>query len=95
MQSVGSGVKTIGAREVIHGHTGKMFISVCNFIKKNADSGKVIKVNQIKNHISKATDVFLSSLKCIVKDCEHNERVGKELGTTHHKRTRRKTETYR
>jgi signal recognition particle GTPase len=45
----------------------------------------VINVNQIKNRVSEATGVSLSSLKRILKEYEHNKRVGKEFGTPHKK----------
>jgi signal recognition particle GTPase len=59
-------------------------------MKKEAESGKVINVNQIQNRVCEATGVSSSSLKRILKEYEHNKLVGKEFGTPHKKRPRRK-----
>jgi hypothetical protein len=50
----------------------------------------VINFNQIQNRVSEATGVSLSSLKRILKECEHNKRVGKEFSTPHKKSPKRK-----
>jgi hypothetical protein len=42
-----------------------MVINVYSFMKKEAESGKVINVNQIQSRVSEATGVSLSSLKRI------------------------------
>ncbi|KDR06849.1 hypothetical protein L798_03504 [Zootermopsis nevadensis] len=70
-----------------------MVISVYSFMKKEADSGNVINVNQIQNRVSEATGVSISTLKRILKEYEHNKRVGKEFSTPHKKRPRRKIKT--
>jgi signal recognition particle GTPase len=67
-----------------------MVIKVCSFMKNEAESGKVINVNQIQNRVYEATGVFLSSLKRILKEHKRNKRVGKEFSTPHKKRPRRK-----
>jgi signal recognition particle GTPase len=93
MQGEGRGVKKIGGHKVIYSQSREMVISVYSFMKKEAERGKVINVNQIQNHVSEATGVSLSSLKCILKEYEHNKRVRKEFGTPHKKRPRRKVKT--
>jgi hypothetical protein len=42
-----------------------MVIKVYSFMKKEAESGKVINFNQIQTRVSEATGVSLSSLKRI------------------------------
>jgi signal recognition particle GTPase len=81
MQGEGRGVKKIGKRKVIHSQSREMVINVYSFMKEEAESGKVINVNQIQNRVSEATGVSLSSLKRILKEYEHKKRVGKEFGT--------------
>jgi hypothetical protein len=93
MQGEGRGVKKIGGHKVSHSQSREMVINVYSFMKKEADSGKVINVNQIQNRFSEATCVSLSSLKRILTEYEHNKRVGKEFGTPHRKRPRRKIKT--
>jgi hypothetical protein len=79
MQGEGRGVKKIGGHKVIHSQSREMVFKVYSFMNKEAESVKVINVNQMQNHVSEATGVFVSSLKCILKEYEHNKRVGKEL----------------
>jgi signal recognition particle GTPase len=93
MQGKGRGVKNIGGCEVIHSQRREMVINVYSFMKKEAESGKVINVKQIQDRISEATGMSSSSLKRILKEYEHNKRVGKEFGTHHKKRPRRKIKT--
>jgi signal recognition particle GTPase len=83
MQGEGRGVKKMGGRKVIHSQSREMVINVFSFMKKEADSGKVININKIQNRVSEATGVSLSSLKHILKEYEHNKRVGKEFDTPH------------
>jgi signal recognition particle GTPase len=90
MQDEGRGVKKIGGRKVMHSQSREMVINVYSFMKKEDDSGKVININQIQNRVSEATGVSLSSLKRILKEYEYNKRVGKEFGTPHKKRPRKK-----
>jgi hypothetical protein len=61
------GVKKLGGYKAINNQSTEMVISVYSFMKKEADSGKVINVNQIQNCVYEATGVSLSSLKCILK----------------------------
>ncbi|KDR23864.1 hypothetical protein L798_12308 [Zootermopsis nevadensis] len=46
----------------------EMVISVYSFMKKEADSGNVINVNQIQNRVPEATGVSISTLKRILKE---------------------------
>jgi hypothetical protein len=57
MQGEGRGVKKIGGRKVIHSQSREMVINVYSFMNKEAESGKVINVNQIQNRVSEATGV--------------------------------------
>jgi signal recognition particle GTPase len=83
MQGEGRGVKKIGGRKVIHSQIGEMVIKVYSFMKKEANSGKMINVNKLQNRVSETTGVFLSRLNSILTECEHNKRVEKEFGTRH------------
>jgi hypothetical protein len=47
MQDEDRDVKNIGGRKVIHSQSREMVINVHSFMKKEAESGKVINVNQI------------------------------------------------
>jgi hypothetical protein len=57
MQEDGRGVKKIGGRKGIHSQSREMVINVYSFMNKEAESGKVINVNQIQNRVSEATGV--------------------------------------
>jgi hypothetical protein len=48
MQGEGRGVKKIGGHKVIHSQSREMVINVYSFMKKEAESGKVINVNKYK-----------------------------------------------
>jgi signal recognition particle GTPase len=50
-----------------------MVINVYSFMKEEAESSKVININQIQNRVSDATGVSLSSLKRILKEYENNK----------------------
>jgi len=93
MQGEGTGVKKIGGRKVIHSQSREVVIRVYSFMKKEADSGKTINVDRIQTRVSEATGVSVSTLKRILKEHEHNKRVGKEFSTPHKKRPRRKIKT--
>jgi hypothetical protein len=51
-------------------------------------------VKQVQNRISEATDVFVGSLKRILKEYERNKRMGTEFGT-YKKRPKTKIKTDR
>jgi transposase len=93
MQGEGTGVKKIGGRKVIHSQSREVVIRVYSFMKKEADSGKTINVDRIQTRVSEATGVSVSTLTRILKEHEHNKRVGKEFSTPHKKRPRRKIKT--
>jgi hypothetical protein len=57
MQGEGRGVKKIGGRKVIHSQSREMVMKVFSFMKKQAENGKVINVNQIQNRVSEVTGV--------------------------------------
>jgi hypothetical protein len=59
MQGEDRSVKKIGERKVIHSQSREIVINVYSFMKKEADSGKVINVNQIQHRVSEATGVSL------------------------------------
>jgi hypothetical protein len=93
MQGKVRGVNKIGQCKVICSQNREMVIRVYSFMKKEGDSGKVINVNQIQKHVSEATGVSLSTLRCISKDHEHNEQMRKEFSTRDKNRPRRKIKT--
>jgi len=70
-------------------------IAVDSFMKKEVDSGKAINVHGIQSRVSEATGVPLSIVKRVLKEHEHNKRVGKGFGIPARKAKKENQNLYR